>query len=617
MSSGMNATTCALSSAGAAAPQSELNLMLALVNLITHVPFDSLPVLRDYELSHLRQEYDYVIVGGGSAGCVIANRLSADPSAMVLLLEAGGLETASRQIPLVAPFNIRGHDDWDYWSTPQKNGILSYRDQRLSLSRGKVLGGSSVLNYMYYTRGHPRDFDRWANKYGAKGWAYEDVLPHFKAIEDYRADTPDEYHGTGGEVPVSYANASSRLSHLLLEACIQSGFPVVDYNGAAEPGCSRLQTNMANGERFSASKAFIQPVVGTRKNLHVALFSHATKVNFEGSHAVGVAFTRFGQQQNVSARKEVILSAGTVGSAQLLLLSGVGPREDLERLQIPVIADLPVGRNLQDHVAVIMGLPVSTDVAAAIPPFGLEDIAQYSDNRTGIISIPSSAEFLQFLHSDFASDDDSPDVEMAVLSASSASQALKSLFERIGLLPEAFDSFIGPTNGQPGFRLAPVINRPKSRGSISLKSTDPYDHPAIDPRILEHPDDIKAVAQGTKMFIDRILNTDAMKSIGARMWNVTFPPCAEAGALWSQAYIECVFRHFGQTVWHLCCSVAMGTHTDAVLDDRLRVRGNVTGLRVADAAIMPDIVSGHTNAPSMMIGSKAAAMIIEDNALSR
>ncbi|KAH7953534.1 hypothetical protein HPB49_009652 [Dermacentor silvarum] len=187
----MNATTCSLLSAGVVTPLSELSLMLALVNLVTHVPFDSLPVLRDYELSHLRKQYDYVIVGGGSAGCVIANRLSADPSVTVLLLEAGGLETATRQIPLVAPFNIRGHDDWDYWSTPQKNGVFSYRDQRLSLSRGKVLGGSSVLNYMYYTRGHPRDFDRWANKYGAKGWAYEDVLPHFKAIEDFRAQTPD------------------------------------------------------------------------------------------------------------------------------------------------------------------------------------------------------------------------------------------------------------------------------------------------------------------------------------------------------------------------------------------------------------------------------------------
>ncbi|KAH7953448.1 hypothetical protein HPB49_008719 [Dermacentor silvarum] len=354
--------------------------------------------------------------------------------------------------------------------------------------------------------------------------------------------------------------------------------------------------------RTSISASFVEPAIA---------------VNFEGGRAVGVAFTRFGQPQNVSAGKEVILSAGTVGSAQLLLLSGVGPREDLERLQIPVVADLPVGRNLQDHVAVIMGLPVSTDVAAAIPPFGLEDIAQYSNNRTGIISIPSSSEFVQFLHSDYVSDDESPDVEVAVISASSASQALKSLFERIGLLPEAFDSFIGPTNGQPGFRLAPVINRPKSRGSISLRSTDPNDHPAIDPRILEHPDDIKAVAQGTKKFIDKMLSTDAMKSIGARMWNVTFPPCAGAGPLWSQGYIECVFRHFGQTVWHLCCTVAMGTHPEAVLDERLRVRGNVTGLRVADASVMPDIVSGHTNAPSMMIGSKAAAMIIEDNALSR
>lgn len=595
------------------AAQPALGLLYGVVNMLVHAHITDLPDLGDYELGELRQHYDYVIVGGGSAGCVIANRLSADPSVTVLLLEAGGLEEASRQIPAFAPFHMRGRDDWDYWSVPQKHAAFSFRNQRLAHSRGKMLGGSSGLNFMMYTRGNPGDYDRWAREYGAEGWSYEDVLPHFKDIEDYRVGPVDEYHGTGGEIPVDYANASSRLTHLLMEACEQAGYAHVDYNGPTQSGCSRLQTNVANGERFSASKAFIQPIVRARKNLHVALLSHVTKVNFDGKRAVGVTFIRLGRPRSVTARREVILSAGTVGSAQLLLLSGVGPREDLERLQIPVVADLPVGRNLQDHPALVLGVPVSTDVDVGIPPLSFADIQQYAFNRTGTISIPVNNEFLQFLHTEYAEHPNVPDIEVATFGTSPATQLLKAVAVELGLLPEAFDGLIGPADGRHGFRAVTILNRPRSRGSISLRSKNPFDHPNIDPNMMEHPYDAKALAQGSKIFIDRILSTDAMKSIGAKPWGVTFQPCADAGPLWSQEYVECLSRHTAIAAWHLCCTAAMGSHPEAVLDERLRVRGNVTGLRVADASVMPDIITGHTNAPSMMIGSKAASMIIEDN----
>ncbi|XP_065301743.2 glucose dehydrogenase [FAD, quinone]-like [Dermacentor albipictus] len=550
-------------------------------------------------------------VGGGSAGCVVANRLSADRNVTVLLLEAGGLETASRQIPATASSNIGGHDDWAYWTVPQKNAALSFREQRLSLPSGKVLGGTSVINLMMYVRGHPYDYDRWAREYGAKGWAYDDVLPYFKDIEDYRAGTPDGYHGTGGEVPVDYANTSTRLGQLLLEACNQSGFPYVDYNGRTQSGCSRLQTNVADGERVSASKAFIQPVVGGRTNLHVAPFSQVTKVIIEDRRAVGVAFTRYGQPQKVSAAREVILSAGTIGSAQLLILSGIGPSEDLERLQIPLVADLPVGHTLQDHVTMDLAVPVSTDVAAGIQTSTLDDIRQYATNRSGPISM-LPAEVLQFLKTDYAADTGIPDIEIAPNSNPPATELLRTSLLGLGLLPEAYDGFLGPANGEPGFLGVVLLNRPKSRGSLKLRSTDPNDHPDIDPNILEHPDDVGALVQGTKIFVDRMLSTDAMKSIGAKPWNVTFPPCAEVGQRWSPEYIECMIRHLAHAGWHICCTVPMGSHPEAVLDERLRVRGNVKGLRVADASAMPDIISGHTHAPSMMIGNRAAAMIVED-----
>ncbi|XP_049518890.1 oxygen-dependent choline dehydrogenase [Dermacentor silvarum] len=629
MSGDLDAISCALWGRGAP-PQNAVGLLLALVNLVVHVPFTDLPVLRDYELGQLREQYDYVIVGGGSAGCVIANRLSADPHVTVLLLEAGGLETASRQLPATASTNTGGHDDWAYWS-------------RLYLPRGKVLGGTSTINLLMYVRGHPYDFDRWAREYGAKGWAYEEVLPHFKDIEDYRAETPDEYHGTGGEVPIDYANTSTRLGRLLLEACNQSGYPYVDYNG-------RTQSVQGNRLYFWA---LVVNLYSSHLSLSLCL-SLNPQVIIEGRRAVGVALTRYGQPQRVSAAREVILSAGTVGSAQLLMLSGIGPREDLERLQIPVVADLPVGRTLQEHVTMELAVPVSTDVAAGIQPSTLDDITQYATNRSGEdassfsmaciivdreklqyehfymlvpgpISMPQT-EVLQFLKTNYAADTGIPDIEIAANSNPPATELLRTSLLNLGLLPEAYDSFLGPRNGQPGFLGVVLLNRPKSRGTLRLRSTDPNDHPDIDPSILEHPDDVRAAVQGmyltsfplvlrqgTKIFIDKMLSTDAMKSIGAKPWDVTFPPCAEVGPRWSPEYIECMFRHLAHAGWHMCCTVPMGSHPEAVLDERLRVRGNVKGLRVADASVMPDIVSGHTHAPSMMIGNKAAAMIVEDD----
>ncbi|XP_049517670.1 glucose dehydrogenase [FAD, quinone] [Dermacentor silvarum] len=612
MSGDIDTIACALWGRGAP-PQNLVGLLIALVNLLVHLPFTDLPVLRDYKLGELRSQYDYVIVGGGSAGCVIANRLSANPDITVLLLEAGGLEEASRQVPVTASYNLGGHDDWAYLTVPQKNACLSFQGQRCPMSRGKVLGGSSVLNFMMYVRGNRHDYDRWAQTYGAAGWSYQDVLPHFKDIEDFRAGPVNEYHGTNGEVPVGLANASTPLSKLFLDACKESGYSLVDYNGATQSGCSRLQINMANGERFSSSKAFIHPVLRTRRNLDVALFSQVTKVNFEGNHAVGVTFTRYGKAQNVSARREVILSAGTIGSAHLLLLSGVGPREDLERLQIPVVADLPVGRSIQEHSFLFTAMPVRTDWQVGMSLFSLEDIAQYDSNRSGIITIPTAIEAVQFLSTQYAVGPDSPDIELAIASSQPASQLARAEILNFGVLPEAYDKYLGPNDNVPGFRVGIIHNRPKSRGTITLHSSDPNDYPEIDLHLLEHPDDAKAAAEGTKIFIDRILTTKAMKSIGAKPWDVTFPPCADAGPRWSLEYIECLLHHLASPGLHICCSVPMGSHDSAVVDERLRVRGNVTGLRVADVSVMPEILSGNTHAAAMMIGSKAAAMIAEDN----
>ncbi|XP_075724109.1 glucose dehydrogenase [FAD, quinone]-like [Rhipicephalus microplus] len=608
MSGALDAMTFALWGRGAA-PQNFVGLLLAMMNLIIHVPFSDLPLLQDYELGTLKEQYDYIIVGGGFAGFVIANRLSANPDVTVLLLEAGGLETASRQIPVIAAYNVGGHDDWAYSTVPQKNACLSFHEHRCPLPRGKVLGGSGVLNYMLYVRGNRLDYSRWARKYGAKGWAYEDVLPHFKDIEDYRVGPLGDYHGIGGEVPVDYANTSTPLSNVYLEACNQSGYGYVDYNGPSQFGCSRVQTNTKNGERFSSSKAFLHSVIRARKNLDVALIS---QVNFQRSRALGVTVTRFGQSQNVSAGREVILSAGTIGSAQILLLSGVGPKEDLEKLKIAVVSDLPVGRSIQDHVLLFTAVPVITNKPVGIPLFSLGDIAQYERNRTGTISIPAAVEVLHFLNTQNTTTPEPPNIILCLLSSQPASQLARAELLNIGMLPEAYDSYLAPRDNVPGFRLAVINVRPESRGRITLRLSDPNEYPDIDLRLMEHPQDVRVAAQGTRIFIDKILSTHAMREIGAKPWEVTFPPCADAGPRWSLEYIECLFRHMANPGWHVCCSAPMGSHSNAVVDKRLKVKG-IAGLRVADASVMPDIVSGTTQAAAMMIGSKAAAMIIEDN----
>ncbi|CAN7975629.1 unnamed protein product, partial [Ixodes persulcatus] len=275
-------------------------------------------------------------VGGGSAGCLLANRLSANPRVTVLLLEAGGLEDASTDVPLFALLHFNGRHDWAYRTEPQKHSCQSMKDKASPWPRGKVLGGSSVLNFMMYVRGNKRDFDSWAHDYGAHGWSYEEVLPYFKSVETFHVDAfaDNGYHGHTGELPISYPNTQTILSEVFLEAGKELGYNYVDYNGPTQTGkytlksdCrfSRIQANVMGGQRYSSSKAFIKPIVEIRKNLHISLLSLATKILFKGKHAYGVEFEKGVHDLKVLARKEVIVSCGTIGTAQLLMLSGVGP----------------------------------------------------------------------------------------------------------------------------------------------------------------------------------------------------------------------------------------------------------------------------------------------------
>ncbi|XP_077554102.1 L-sorbose 1-dehydrogenase-like [Haemaphysalis longicornis] len=251
--------------------------------------------------------------------------------------------------------------------------------------------------------------------------------------------------------------------------------------------------------------------------------------------------------------------------------------------------------------------------AVGIEPQSRKDEEEYARHKSGPLAIPAGVEALVFLHTDYAPRPDLPDIEVILVSSQPANQLARTMWQNYGFSAESYDSYLGLMNNKPGFQVAVVHNRPKSRGEIRLRSANPTDYPDIDPHFFQHPDDVKAAAQGMKVFFEKLFSTKAMRSIDASPWNVAFPPCAYSGALWSLAYFECLFRHTGQSTHHACCTAPMGSHSGAVVDERLRVRGGVTRLRVADASIMPDIVTGHTNAPCMMIGSKAAALILEDN----
>ncbi|XP_075557044.1 glucose dehydrogenase [FAD, quinone]-like isoform X1 [Dermacentor variabilis] len=558
--------------------------------------------------TRLLDSYDYVIVGGGSAGSVLANRLSADPGNNVLLLEAGGPETVAEQVPFLAPFLATEANTWGYKTVPQKDACLGFPERRAGMTQGKILGGSSVLNSMSFVRGNRKDYDTWQDGYGAHGWSYEDVLPVFKEIETYYIRNPGQYHGTSGEIPVNYANTHTPLSDAFLKACNESGYLYVDYNGRRQSGYSRVEANVAHGTRQSANRCFLSPVRRKRPNLHISLYSLATKVTFEGKRASGVKFTKNCKVGFVAATREVIVSAGAINSAKLLLLSGVGPRQDLETLKIPVVADLPVGRGLQDHV-VFTGLVVTTP-KDEVGVFNISAIQQYAYNRTGVLAIPGGTEVILFTSSQHRRGaDDFPDIQTV----------LTDLFP--GDMPprppqvsqEVYERYYRPMEGKKGFMATLVMIQPKSRGTVTLNATNPSDQPLIDPRFLSQAEDVKRTVKGI-MKIRKLLQADGLRNIGAKLWDVPYPPCLRAGSVWSAAYLDCFLRQTGFPAMHVCCTCAMGNHSLAVVDERLRVKGGVTGLRVADASVMPAVTTGNTNAPVLMIGAKAAAIILKDNA---
>ncbi|WP_175719187.1 GMC family oxidoreductase [Burkholderia anthina] len=527
----------------------------------------------------MKNSFDYLVVGGGSAGSVLASRLTEDPDVTLCLFEAGGTGdgwpiNVPAALVLMVPSRL---NNWSLETVPQK-GLLGRRGYQ---PRGKALGGSSAINAMVYTRGHHADYDDWA-ALGNEGWAWKDVFPYFKRSE-HNERLGNEWHGRGGPLWVSDLRTGNPFQARWLEAARQCGLPVTDdFNGAEQEGVGIYQVTQKNGERCSAARAYLFPHMKVRDNLTVETGAQVRRIVFDGKRAVGVEVARDGGVETIWARKEVILSAGAFHSPQLLMLSGVGPKDELRRHGIDVVADLPgVGENLQDHPDFVVSYKTNSLDALGVSVRGvaktLRDIRQYRASRHGTMTT-NFAEGGAFLKTrpDLAR----PDVQMHFVVGPVSDHGRKVQLGH-------------------GISCHVCLLRPKSRGSLKLRSADPLDAPLIDPAFLEHPDDLDVLVEGYKL-TRRLMAAPAMSAF------VTEDSLASRSR--SDEDIRALLRERTDTVYHPVGTCRMGTDALAVVDAQLRVRGT-EGLRVVDASVMPTLVGANTNAPTIMIGEKASDLI--------
>ena len=558
---------------------------------------------------------------------MLANRLSENPAWSVLLLEAGPDESEASDVPVLANMLQLGVLDWQYQTEPQPGrACLGQKGGRCNWPRGKVLGGSSVLNYMLYVRGNRGDYDGWSQA-GNTGWSYEEVLPYFRKSEDNRnpylardrrhhgqhSQPPLTSHsehiaGTGGYLTVQEPPWRTPLAVAFVEAGVEMGYDNRDCNGARQTGFMLPQATIRRGSRCSTAKAFLRQA-RNRRNLHIALGSHVMKVMVDPAtrQAFGVKFWREGRGvTSVFSRREIILSAGALNTPQLLMLSGIGPADHLSSLGIPVIANLSVGRNLQDHYG-SMGLVGYAEEPVSIKEerfSNIQSMLEYAAKAGGPLTSLGGVEGLAWINTKFAnSSEDRPDLEIMFVSGSSASDS--GTVRRVqGLTDETFYKMYAPLKDKDTFSFLLMVTRPTSRGFIQLRSRNPFDKPIFEAGYFEHPHDIKVIVEGLKFCI-ALTKTRAFRKYGAKVWEGRKIPGCESLPQWSDEYLECLARHYTNTIYHHSGSAKMGPHSDpeAVVDPRLRVFG-VGGLRVADASIMPTVPSGNTNAPSIMIGEK-------------
>ncbi len=526
--------------------------------------------------------FDYVVVGGGSAGCVVASRLSEDPSVTVCLLEAGG---EGRDLLIRAPLGFAvgmplGRHSWGYETVPQPG----FNGRRGFQPRGKALGGSSTINAMIYARGHRSDYDGWA-ALGNPGWGYDDVLPYFKRSEANAIHRDSPFHGVDGPLHVTNLRSPSPLNEVFLEACQSQGIPFnPDFNGEQHHGCYHVQVTQKDGERHSAAAAFIHPNLD-RPNLEVRTGAHIARVRFDQRRATAVEYQRGGRTEVVAARREVVMSAGAFGTPQILMASGLGPGAHLQELGITPVLDVPgIGQNLQDHIsALLIYRSLVPDHTVGITPAGVARILKamwtWRRHRTGLITSCAAESGVYYRTS--------PDVEVSDMEM--------ELIVGIG------DDHGRKLHYGHGYSAHLLLARPQSVGEVRLASPDTRVAPLIDPRYFSHPYDMETLVKGTQIALD-IMHSRAFDPYRGEMlirYDRDDP-----------RQIEETLRAHADTEYHVCGTAKMGPDHDpmAVVDASLRVRG-VEGLRIADASVMPRVTSNNTHAAVIMIGEKCADLI--------
>ena len=529
--------------------------------------------------------YDYVIVGGGSAGCVLAERLSINENISVCLIEAGPKDShPAIRVPVGLLWMMFSKKmNWHINTQPEKQLF----GRKLFWPRGKTLGGSSSSNAMCYIRGHSSDYDKWESL-GCDGWSYKDILPYFKLSENQERGA-NKYHGTGGPLSVSNLKETNKLTNLYVDAGVEAGFDInEDFNGEDQEGVGVYQVTQTDGSRCSTAKGYLGLAKG-RTNLTVITGVHAKKIITESKagevRATGVMVQKGKQEFTITAKKEVLLSAGAIFSPQLLMLSGIGDKEELENKGITCIKHLPgVGKNLQDHLDIML---VNTTRGVQSYNLGITNIlkspwntARYLFTKKGMFTT-NGAEGAGFIKS--GPDQNIPDLQIHFTPAKLNNHGRNLLFMRA-----------------QGYSLHVCNLRPKSRGSLELASLDPSTPPLVNANYLSHPEDVEKMLKGVKLG-RKILSQNALKA-----YRVTEVLPGES--VQTDEDIELFIRNYAETIYHPVGTCKMGVDNMAVVDPELRVTG-VNNLRVVDASIMPEIVGGNTNAPTIMIAEKAANMI--------
>ncbi|XP_054155736.1 L-sorbose 1-dehydrogenase-like [Oppia nitens] len=567
-------------------------------------------------------EYDYVVVGAGASGAPIAMRLTENPDNYVLLLEAGGQQSVLSDIPGMAEVLIDNPEfDWRDPSVPQKYFTGGVMDT----NNGKRLGGSSAINGMIYNRGNRRDFDNWVYSYGAQGWSYEEVLPYFMKSENNSdrlvlANNPG-FHGTQGPLRVSSDPRPAPLLALWTQTLNELGIQSLDINGANQLGTTVAQSTAADGLRSSTANAYIDPNPHS-DNLNILVYSFVTKILFaqstHGPRAIGVEYLRDGIKHTVMARKEVILCAGVVRTPQLLMVSGIGPGHHLTSLGIPVIADLPVGDNLQDHPAVSIHMVLKNPrLGGPGPQLSIEQMYQLWTTRSGPLAYASDS--ITYINSQSNNQTDWPDlyfytIVQNVLNLDSQVSEMWGNEQQLAEWREYFRPYLG----QFLTMTAPHVYRVQSWGSIRLQSSDMLVPPLIDQGFLRHPNDRALLIENIRFMFKLLLHSSFsqyVQPLAKPIPGCQFCPHGSSPSLYEcTEYIDCLIRQTGKSGWHLVGGARMGDprRPDVVVDPRGRVK-HVHGLRVCDSSIMPLLINANTYAASVMIGEKCADMIKQDN----